>query len=403
MPLDREALQVLESSPGRATVRRRRRFLRRWSFAMVLILVGLGLGWWLWPRAVGVRVSEAVMRTAQDVRVLNASGYVVARRKATVSAKTTGKITAVYVEEGMHVKSGQVVARLEDDTVRDQINVAKAALTSARATVEQARARLKDAGLKLSRTRSLASRNLASTASLDQAQADFSVAQASLDAALAGVQQAKGQLALEQQALDDTFIRAPFSGVVVSKDAQTGEIVSPISAGGGFTRTGICTIVDMNSLEVEVDVNEAYIQRVHEGQRALAILNAYPDWQIPAHVINIVPTADREKSTVKVRIGFDQLDPRMLPEMGVQVWFLAQGKGNRQAVFVPTAALHTDGGRTYVFRVHDGRARRVPVTTAGEESADTEISKGLSSGARIIVSSQGTLRDGQRVHVLSRR
>lgn len=399
MPLDREALQVLESSPGRATLVRRGRFRRFWLFAIILILVGTGLGWWFVPRAVDVRIAQAVKRTAKDVRVLNASGYVVARRKATVSAKTTGKITAVYVEEGMHVKSGQVVARLEDDTVRDQIDVAKAALSAARASVEQAQARLKDSSLKLSRTRSLASRNLASAASLDQAEADYRVARATLDSAQAGVLKAKGQLALEQQALDDTFIRAPFSGVVVSKDAQPGEIVSPISAGGGFTRTGICTIVDMSSLEIEVDVNEAYIQRVHEGQRALAILNAYPDWQIPAHVINIVPTADREKSTVKVRIGLDKLDPRILPEMGVQVWFLAQGERDRRAVFVPTAALHADGDKAYVFTLRDGRARRVPVTTGGEEGPDTEVAQGLSPGERVIVSSQSALRDGQRVRV----
>ena len=372
-----------------------------WLSALLVVVIAGGVAWWFMPHAVSVRVAQAALRGTSDVRVLNASGYVVARRKATVSAKTTGKVTAVNVEEGMRVKAGQIVARLEDETVRDQIDVAKAALSSARASVEQAKARVKDAGLKLHRTRSLAARNMASAAARDQAQADYRVAQATLDAARASVRQAEGKLALEHQALDDTYIRAPFSGVVVSKDAQPGEIVSPISAGGGFTRTGICTIVDMSSLEVEVDVNEAYIQRVHEGQRAEAILNAYPDWHIPAHVINIVPTANREKSTVKVRIGFDKLDPRILPEMGVQVWFLSRDHGDGKAVFVPTAALHTDGDKTYVFTVRDGRARRVAVTTGGESGADTAIRSGVTVGAPVIVSAQRSLRDGERVRLES--
>ena len=395
-------MKVLDTEPGRATLRRGRiRRRRMWLSAVLALFVAGGAAWWYMPHPVGVRVANAALRGTSDVRVLNASGYVVARRKATVSAKTTGKVTAVNVEEGMRVKAGQVVARLEDETVRDQIDVAKAALSSARASVEQAKARVKDAGLKLHRTRSLAARNMASAASRDQAQADYRVAQATLDAARASVRQAEGKLALEQQALDDTYIRAPFSGVVVSKDAQPGEIVSPISAGGGFTRTGICTIVDMNSLEVEVDVNEAYIQRVHEGQRAEAILNAYPDWHIAAHVINIVPTANREKSTVKVRIGFDKLDPRILPEMGVQVWFLSRDDGDGKAVFVPTAALHSDGDKTYVFTVRDGRARRVAVTTGGESGSDTEVRSGLRAGAQVVVSAPRSLRDGERVRLES--
>jgi len=402
MPLDRDALQVLDTELSRATLRRGRiRRRRMWLSAVLAALIAGGAAWWFMPHPVSVRVAQAALRGTSDVRVLNASGYVVARRKATVSAKTTGKVTAVNVEEGMRVKAGQVVARLEDQTVRDQIDVAKAALSSARASVEQAKARVKDAGLKLHRTRSLAARNMASAASRDQAQADYRVAQATLDAARASVRQAEGKLALEHQALADTYIRAPFSGVVVSKDAQPGEIVSPISAGGGFTRTGICTIVDMGSLEVEVDVNEAYIQRVHEGQRAEAILNAYPGWHIPAHVINIVPTANREKSTVKVRIGLNKLDPRILPEMGVQVWFLSQGGSDGKAVFVPTAALHSDGDKTYVFTVRDGRARRVAVTTGGESGADTEIRSGLTTGAHVIVSAQRSLRDGERVRLES--
>lgn len=398
MPLDREALQALETESLRAP-RRRRRY-RRILLGLLLAAAIGGVVWWRLPRPVAAKLVAAASRSTAAVRVLSASGYVVARRKATVSAKTTGKLQSVSVEEGMRVKAGQVVARLEDNTVRDQIAVAQARLSAARAGVEQARARLTDARLKWKRTRSLAARNLTSAASLDQAQADYQVAGANVDSARADVRQAQGQLALEQQALDDTYIRAPFGGVVVSKDAQAGEIVSPISAGGGFTRTGICTIVDMQSLEIEVDVNEAYIQRVHSRQRAVAILNAYPDWHIPAHVINIVPTANREKSTVKVRIGFDHLDPRILPEMGVQVWFLASAPAGHKVVFVPTAALHSDGGKNYVFTLKDGRAHRVAVSVGGVDGADSEIKSGVRAGAPIIVGVGGTLHDGERVRVV---
>lgn len=401
MPLDREALQALETDSLRAPRRRRRRRYRRILLGLLLVVTAIGgVVWWRLPRPVAVKLVAAANRSTAAVRVLSASGYVVARRKATVSAKTTGKLQSVSVEEGMRVKAGQVVARLEDNTVRDQIAVAQARLSAARASVEQARARLTDARLKWKRTRSLAARNLTSAASLDQAQADYQVAGANLDSARADVRQAQGQLALEQQALDDTYIRAPFGGVVVSKDAQAGEIVSPISAGGGFTRTGICTIVDMQSLEIEVDVNEAYIQRVHSRQRAVAILNAYPDWHIPAHVINIVPTANREKSTVKVRIGFDHLDPRILPEMGVQVWFLASAPAGHKAVFVPTAALHSDGGTNYVFTLKDGRAHRVAVSVGGVDGADSEIKSGVRAGAPVIVGVGGTVHDGERVRVV---
>lgn len=397
MPLDREALETLEVSPAQVQAGRRGHRRRRWLL-LALIVIGLaGASWFFMPRATPVRVTEATLQSAGAVRVLNASGYVVARRMATVSSKSTGKITAVNVEEGMHVAAGQVVARLEDDVARARVTIAKAELASAKAAVAEAQARLEVAGLKRDRARRLVTKGAQTQAVLDQAVADYRVAQATLDGARAQVQQATGQLAMNRQTLDDTYIRAPFAGVVVSKDAQPGEIVSPISAGGGFTRTGICTIVDMRSLEVEVDVNEAYIERVHEGQRVQAVLDAYPDWKIPAHVINIVPTADRDKSTVKVRIGFNRLDPRMLPEMAVQVWFLATGGDNRKALFVPTAALHADGDRAYVFVIRDGLAHRVPVVAGGESGKRTEIKSGLKPGAPVIVSAGSKLSDGQSV------
>lgn len=254
--------------------------------------------------------------------VLDASGYVVARRMATVSSKFTGKVTEILVEEGMAVEAGQVLARMEADNARTEFNLARSRVAAMQAAEREARARLQEAEVSLARTENLVSRNLVSLADLDTARAAVESLRASMDARAAERRVAEQQLELARQNLEDTEIRAPFAGVVTVKNAQPGEIVSPISAGGGHTRTGICTLVDMQSLEIEVDVNEAYIKRVFPGQRVHARLDAYPDWTIPAKVAAVVPTADRQKATIKVRIEFEELDPRILPEMGIKVSFL---------------------------------------------------------------------------------
>jgi HlyD family secretion protein len=198
-------------------------------------------------------------------------------------------------------------------------------------------------------------------------------------------------------------VRAPFDGVAISKDAQPGEMISPISAGGGFTRTGICTIVDMSSLEIEVDVSESYINRVKPNQPVEAILDAYPDWRIPAHVITTVPTADRQKATVRVRIGFDALDPRILPDMGVKVSFFNERQPETTdapvspRLLVPKGAVRTDAGQSIVFVVHDDRAERRAVKVGATEGEQVEIFSGLKAGERIVVEGVGTLTDGARV------
>jgi RND family efflux transporter MFP subunit len=253
--------------------------------------------------------------------VLEASGYVTARRRSTISSKVTGRIEEVLVEEGMRVEAGQPLARLDDAQAAALLALAEAQLGAARGAVEETRVRLAEAHLERERQASLVASGVAAPAALDAARAEADSLAARL--ALGGdeVAVAQRQVAVRRQDLRDTVIRAPFAGMVVSKDAQPGEMISPMSAGGGFTRTGICTLVDMASLEIEVDVNEAYIQRVRPGQRVAAVLDAYPELTLPAHVITTVPTADRQKATVKVRIGFDQLDERVLPEMGVKVTF----------------------------------------------------------------------------------
>jgi RND family efflux transporter MFP subunit len=292
---------------------------------------------------------------AADGAVLNASGYVVARRLATVSSKVTGRITEVLFEEGGEVSEGQVLARLDPSTAKAEHAVIASSLESARRNLREIEVRLADARKTLARNRSLVERKLVAESVLDGSQADVAALEARLAAARAEVDVARSRLALSQQALDDLQIRAPFSGVVLSKDAQPGEMVSPVSAGGGFTRTGIATIVDMDSREIEVDVNEAYINRVQDEQRVEAVLDAYPEWTIDGRVISIVPTADRQKATVRVRIAFDELDPRILPDMGIKVRFL-EDAAERENVHptVPDEAVLR--GRRRCRRL--GRSRR---------------------------------------------
>src|SRR5690606_6687994 len=274
------------------------------------------------PIPVRVQMARVTTINPAATSVLDATGYVRARRYATVSSKVTGKVMEVLIEEGMSVEQDQIVARLDDANARKVMDLSAAEWVSAKTQVAEVRARLTEAKLTLERTTELAQKQLVSKAALDSARATFDSMQAQLANREAGVVLAERRMAMEQQYLDDLILRAPFAGVVISKDSQPGEMISPVSAGGGFTRTGICTIVDMSSLEIEVDVNEAYIQRVRPEQMVQATLEAYPDWRIPARVIAIIPTADRQKATVKVRIAFQELDQRILPDMGVKVAFL---------------------------------------------------------------------------------
>lgn len=275
--------------------------------------------------------TAAAAATRRNGSVLDATGYVVARRQATVSAKVTGKVTAVYIEEGMYVDSGQVLATLDDSIPAAQLALANSQLEAAKANLAEIDVQIRQAKLDLERTQGLAARNLASQADLDRDSLTVEALLARLDRANRDVVVADRAVALQRTQLDDLEIRAPFAGVVIAKAAQPGEMISPISAGGGFTRTGICTIVDMDSLEVEVDVNEAYINRVREKQPVSVALNAYPNEPIRAEVIAIIPAADRTKATVRVRIGFLERNDKVLPDMGVKVAFLASAEENEES------------------------------------------------------------------------
>jgi RND family efflux transporter MFP subunit len=334
--------------------------------------------------------------------VLNASGYVTPRLRATVSSKITGKVVEVLIEEGKSVTEGQVVGRLDDSNARRDLDLAEAQLASARRALAETEARLKLAEINLGRAKSLVAEKVESQSVLDSAQADYDALSAHLVQQRSDVGVAEQNVAVKKQNLDDTIIRSPFSGIVTTKDAQPGEMISPVSAGGGFTRTGICTVVDMRSLEIQVDVSESYIARVTPGQRVEATLDAYPDWKIPAHVILAVPTADRQKATVQVRIGFDHLDPRILPDMGVKVAFLeaeaphaAQG---RPRLLVPKAAVHHEGEADFVFVVKDDRVERRSVKVVGTEGAELELT-GVTAGERVVIEAPPGLADQSRVTV----
>ncbi|HWP99877.1 MAG TPA: efflux RND transporter periplasmic adaptor subunit, partial [Vicinamibacterales bacterium] len=278
-------------------------------------------------------------------------------------------------------------------------------LAAARAAVAENEVRLREALLTLERRAALAREGIAGRAEVDAAEAEVDSLRARIALARSQVEVAERQVTARRADLEDTIIRAPFDGVAISKDAQPGETISPVSAGGGFTRTGICTIVDMSSLEIEVDVGESYITRVVPGQRATAVLDAYPDWPIPARVITTIPAADRQKATVLVRLAFERLDPRILPDMGVKVAFHAPGgpePARRTTIFVPARAVRTIDGRSVVYVVRDGRAERRAVRTGRAAGEAIEVLAGLAAGEQVVVAGPATLADGAAVTIRAR-
>jgi RND family efflux transporter MFP subunit len=376
---------------------------RGWPVLVVLLIVAAGAGvvWWMnRPKAVEVRTVAVQESSAGGQKtLLNASGYVTARRIATVSSKVSGKVMEVLVEEGMKVEAGQIVARIDSSNVEKSLQLAQAQVESARKALGETRANIEQAERELRRATELAANKVASQSELDRAEADAKSLKARLERQMADVAVAEREVALWQQQLDDTIIRAPFAGIVTSKNAQPGEMISPMSAGGGFTRTGICTIVDMKSLEIEVDVNESYINRVESGQPVEATLDAYPDWHIPTKVIAIIPTADRQKATVKVRVGFEKLDPRVLPDMGVKVAFQTTGESPAasRSITIPKSSVRKQDGRDVVWVIREGRVERRAVTVGPARGDEVAIAAGLSGGDRVVVEGPANLAEGTRV------
>ena len=375
-----------------------------WMVLGIALAVAVAaLAWWFGrPRPVGVRtaIARAVASSGGDRTVLNASGYVVARREATVSSKIMGKVTEILVEEGVHVKEAQVLARLDATNAEASLHLAQAQAKAVEAAMQETRVRVNEAEQELQRQSALRSRNVAAQAEFDHAEAAAGAIRARLAQQQAEFAVSERNIAVFQQQLDDAIIRAPFAGVVTSKNAQPGEMISPMSS-GGFTRTGICTIVDMESLEIEIDVNESYINRVAPAQPVEATLDAYPDWKIPCKVIAIIPTADRQKSTVRVRVGFDQLDARILPQMAVKVAFRESGAvpaaSVNRGVIVPKGALRNADGHDVIFVVQNGRAERRAITVLRTVGEDATLSAGVSADERVVVEAPAMLADGAPV------
>jgi RND family efflux transporter MFP subunit len=383
-----------------------------WTGSVVLVIALAAGLWWFVFRPSGVPVQVAVVRASSNTSpaaagsLLDASGYVVARRLATVASKTTGRVMEVLIEEGQRVEKDEIIARLDDSNTRASLSQARAQLAQAEANLEASKVALDDARPIFERSKQQFERNVISADAFDKAKAAFNAAQSDFAVRERGLSVARSALSMAQRSQDDMTVRAPFAGVVTVKAAQAGEMVSPVSAGGGFTRTGIGTIVDMDSLEVEVDVSESFINRVKPGQPATIKLNAYPDWEIPAAVIAVVPTADRSKATVKVRVGFKERDARVLPEMGARVSFLADAaKASPDAApvskawVVPPDAIETSGDTGTVFVLKDNTVER-RVVRIGARSADGQVVlSGLSEGDRLAIGDRSLLADGAKVQI----
>lgn len=385
----------------------------RW-FVPIALLAGAAFVFWhfrplqqIQALTVDTTVAQAPQQLlASTESVLDATGYVIARRMATVSSKVTGKVMEVLVEEGMRVEEGQVLARLDDSVNRAQLDMEEAQVASARASVEELRVQIRQAELNLGRTRDLAATRLASQAELDRDELNLEALRARLEKTERDIEVAERALQIQRQLLEDMQIRAPFSGVVIAKAAQPGEMISPVAAGGGFTATGICTIVDMESLEVEVDVNEAYINRVYPGQNATILLNAWPDDPYEAEVIAIIPAANRNQATVRVRIGFINRDERVMPEMGVRVAFMedagtaalpeTQSEEPPAGVLVPDSAIVREGGLAHVWVVTDGRINRRQVELGQSNGANSLVYSGLDAGERVVSRLDSDLREQLR-------
>jgi RND family efflux transporter MFP subunit len=385
---------------------------RLWLITVAALLVAIiaAAAWiWLRPSAIAVHVAAAQALSLGTppgtVSILDASGYVVARREAAVASKITGKMVELNIEEGDRVKAGQVIARLDDTNIRASLNAARAQFEFAKAGLNETQVNLANAQRDYQRQQSLIKDHYVSQSALDNSRTTMDALTAQLATQRSNIEVAQRNVEVAERNLDDTIVRAPFDGVVIAKSAQMGEIVSPLSAGGGFTRTGIGTIVDMDSLEVEVDVNEAYINRVQSKQPVDSVLNAYPDWRIPSHVIAIIPTADRSKATVRVRIALEVKDPRIVPDMGVRVSFLedrkpeASNEPPARGVLVPARALRKEGDENVVFVLNDQKAQRRTVRLGGAVGDSREVTAGVSAGETVIVDAPAALKDRTAVTV----
>src|SRR5467141_1631973 len=388
---------------------------KRIAYAAIPVLLFAGIV----VAAFAFRNQKAVVEVAAASRAdsagpktaLNASGYITPRRRATIAAKITGRVTGAFFDEGTHVSEGQLLATLDDSDARKALDSAKADYAASKAAIADLEVQLKNARIQLRRAEQLQNAGVQTEEQLDNARTASDSLQAKIALAKSQVISSEARIQQAQQAVDKCTILSPYSGIVVSKDAQVGEMVSPNSAGGGFTRTGIATIVEMNSNEIEVDVNESYIARVENGQKVTATLDAYPDKPFPAKVRTVIPTADRQKATVKVRIAIPDLDKYnfILPDMGVKVAFLenekpaakdkAKDKGPQAVAFIPKGAVRSDSNASFVFLVRDGKVERRAVSLGMDRGTDVAILAGVTPGDSLVVKGPESLHDGDKIEI----
>ncbi len=382
---------------------------RLWIVAVAVVAIGAAIGAWFWMHSSDIPVRVIQPQPVADVgaasagSILDASGYVVARRQATVASKITGKMVELDIEEGDKVREGQVIARLDDTNVRAALAAARAQLDFTKAGLAETQVNLANARRDYDRQMSLVKGHFVSQAAVDNSRTSMDALTAQLATQRSNIEVAQRNVEVADRNLADTIVRAPFNGIVTVKAAQPGEVVSPLSAGGGFTRTGIGTIVDMDSLEIQVDVNENFINRVEPAQKVTAKLNAYPDWHIPGHVIAVIPTADRSKGTVTVRIALDQKDQRILPEMGVRVSFLADSAGESAkpvpGLSLPSNAVQVSDTVGVVYVVHDSTVERRAVKLGAISADRVTVLSGLSPGEHVAIGDFARLKDGARIRV----
>jgi RND family efflux transporter MFP subunit len=403
------------SDTKRNATRRNLRWLWLLLGALLVALIAVGATSAFRDRRPEVEVATVQKPSTGPTGVLNASGYITPRRRATIAAKITGRVTAVYFDEGTRVSEGQLLATLDDSDARRALDSAVADRDSSKAAIADYEVQLKNAEIEFHRTQKLVEEGVSTQQALDSATMNADSLRAKIVLAKQQVVASDARIKEQQQAVDNCTIRAPYAGIVVSKDAQVGEMVSPVSAGGGFTRTGIATVVDLHSNEIEVDVSEAYISRVQPDQPVNAVLDAYSDWIIPAKVRTVIPTADRQKATVKVRISFTDgshkklldpaTEPRILPDMGVKVTFLEEQKADAKqqksdaVAVVPQNAIHQDGASRFVFIVKNDTLERRAVSVGSNRGTDVEITAGLQPDTVVVVKGPDSLRDGQQVQV----
>src|SRR5215469_15246700 len=391
---------------------------KRWVWIVlaliVLVLIAAAASAFL-NHKTEVQVANSAKPATGPAGVLNASGYITPRRRATIAAKITGRVTGVHFDEGTRVTEGQLLATLDDSDVRRALESAKADRDSSQAAIADYEVQLRNAEIQLRRAEQLQKEGVQTQEFLDNAHTSADSLRAKIVLAKQQVVAAEARIREQQQAVDNCTIRAPFAGIVVSKDAQVGEMVSPVSAGGGFTRTGIATIVDLHSNEIEVDVSESYIARVQTEQPVDAVLDAYPDWKIPAKVRTVIPTADRQKATVKVRISFTDashkklIDPatevRILPDMGVKVTFLEEEKPKDKqeksaaVAIVPQSSIRQDNSSKFVFVVKNDTLERRAVSVGSNRGSDVEILAGLQPDTVVVVKGPPSLHDGQQIQI----